>query len=267
MSVILVDEPIVGLRRILINRPKKRNAIDFQVRQEMTEALLAARSDCRVRAVVLGGVGGVFSAGGDLDSMGDLDETQARDRMQHIHHLCRVLAHMPIPVVSAVEGFCAGAAVGMSLLSDFIVVDKNSKILFPFMGLGLVPDWGAMLTLPRRVGAARARQLMTSGKVSDGSYCYEIGLADELAENQQVMKVAIAHAEEFSKLPQDVFARFKQRLNHPSLTLDEELQREEDDQAVLLLGAEFKLGYSAVMNKSKAPDFTSLSREVKPHHE
>ncbi|MBL4826926.1 MAG: enoyl-CoA hydratase/isomerase family protein, partial [Spongiibacteraceae bacterium] len=147
MRVIKVDQPAQGICRILINRPSKRNAIDFDVREQMYHALLAAKADTSVRALVLGGVDAVFSAGGDLDSMGGLDEAGARARLQHIHRLCKVLGHFPVPVVSAVEGFCAGAAVGMALLGDYIVTGKASKIIFPFMGLGLVPDWGAMLTL------------------------------------------------------------------------------------------------------------------------
>lgn len=67
-----------AILRVLINRPQKRNAIDFDVREQMTQALLAARADSSVRAVVLGGVEGVFSAGGDLDSMEGLDEDGAR---------------------------------------------------------------------------------------------------------------------------------------------------------------------------------------------
>lgn len=229
MSVVIVDTPTPGICRLLINRPKKRNAIDFDVREEMTQALLAIKSDSSVRALVVGGVEGVFSAGGDLDSMGGLNETEARARMQHIHTLCKIIANFPIPVISAVEGFCAGAAVGMSLLSDYIIVGKSSKIIFPFMGLGLVPDWGAMLTLPKRVGVARARQLMTAGKVSSGEYCFDIGLADEYVGEESVMARAIERATTMAELPQQAFARFKSRLNFPSSTLETELQREEDD--------------------------------------
>lgn len=261
MPVVLADKPAPGVARLLINRPKKRNAIDFDVREEMYQALLEIKADKTIRALVIGGVEGVFSAGGDLDSMGGLDEDGARDRMQHIHRLCRELAYFPIPVVSAVEGFCAGAAVGMSLLSDYIVVGQGTKVIFPFMGLGLVPDWGAMLTLPRRVGVARARQLMTAGKISSGEYCYEIGLADENVGEGDVMAAAIERASKMAELPQAAFARFKGRLNHPSVSLEEELQREEDDQAVLLLGPEFEAGYAAALKKEKT-DFTQISREI-----
>ena len=259
MSVVIADKPAPGLQRLLINRPAKRNAIDYDVREQLTQALLEANADSSVRAVVLGGVDGVFSAGGDLDSMEGLDETGARERMQHIHRLCRTLARLPVPVVSAVEGFCAGAAVGMALLGDAIVVGKSTKIIFPFMKLGLVPDWGTMLTLPRRVGVTSARRLMTEGKITTGDEAKNLGLADVYVDDD-VMMAAIEHATFLSSLPQEAFARFKGRLNFPSSDLDEELGREEDDQAALLLGPEFVEGFAATRAKRK-PDFVSIKRD------
>lgn len=257
--VVVVDSPAEGICRILINRPAKRNAIDYDVRQQMYDALLAARADTRVRALVLGGVAGVFSAGGDLDTMGGLDEAGARARMQHIHRLCRLLGHFPVPVVSAVEGFCAGAAVGMALLGDYIVVGQDSRVIFPFMGLGLVPDWGAMLTLPRRVGVARARQLMTGGNITRGEEAYRMGLADEYVGDGDIMAAAIRQAGTMARLPQAAFARFKERLNFPAASLEDELQREADDQAVLLTGPEFGEGYDAAISK-RTPDFVPIPR-------
>lgn len=261
MSVVLTDRPAPSVARLLINRPHKRNAIDHDVREQLFQSLLEIKADTTIRALVIGGVEGVFSAGGDLDSMGGLTEAQARERMQHIHRLCREFANFPLPVVAAVEGFCAGAAVGMSLLSDYIIVGKQSKIIFPFMGLGLVPDWGAVFTLPRRVGLPRARQLMTAGKVSGGEYCYEIGLADEYVGEDDIMAASIERARLMAELPASAFKRLKHRLNTPSLTLNEELLREEDDQAVLLLGPEFNSGYAAALQK-KATDFTQIKRET-----
>ena len=129
------------------------------------------------------------------------------------------------------------------------------------MGLGLVPDWGAVFTLPRRVGLPRARQLMTAGKVSGGEYCYEIGLADEYVGEDDIMAASIERARLMAELPASAFKRLKHRLNTPSLTLNEELLREEDDQAVLLLGPEFNSGYAAALQK-KATDFTQIKRET-----
>src|SRR5690606_4171599 len=126
-------------------------------------------------------------------------------------------------------------------------------IIFPFMGLGLVPDWGAMLTLPRRVGVAQARRLMTEGRVTSGEEAFAIGLADIDVGEGDIMATAIAKAEVMAQLPGTAFAHLKQRLSRPSQNLREELKREEDVQSELLQQAEFDEGYRAVSEKRK-PD-------------
>lgn len=255
-NVLLMDHPAAGVLRLRINRPDKRNAIDHAVRQALIDALLATRSDASVRAIVFGGVDRVFSAGGDVPSMVGLTEAQARERMRHIHELCQLVAGLPMPVVAAAEGFCAGAVVGLALLGDHIVVGKATKILFPFFKLGLAPDWGMLRTLPARVGLRNARRLLLTSEPIAGEDAYALGLADDYVGDADVMAAAITRAQTLAALPQDAFTRMKRRLNDPAPSLDAELQREEDDQAVLLLGEDFREGYAAFSEK-RATDFVT----------
>lgn len=251
---LLLDRPADHVLRLRINRPDKRNAIDHAVREALTEALLGARDDAHTRAIVIGGVDGNFSAGGDIASMHELSEADARGRMQHIHRLCRVLRDTPQPVVAAVEGHCAGAGIGLALLGDAVIAGRTSKFLFPFFRLGLVPDWGLLRTLPARVGIAAARRMLLSGRVIPGDEAARSGLADELVGEADVMDAALERARMLAALPQAAFAAMKQRLLHASAGFDEELQREEDDQARLLLGVDFREGFAAFGEK-RAPDF------------
>lgn len=259
LEVVRIDHPAPQIARLLINRPDKRNAIDWAVRQQLGEALSqieaqAARGE--VRALVLGGVAGTFSAGGDLPSMVGLDEAGARERMRHIAALCRRMAALQLPVVSAIEGFGAGAAVGLALLGDRIVVGEGTRILFPFLRLGLVPDWGQLSTLPARVGLPVARRLLASDQPVSGLQALQIGLADALVADADVMTEALRQAAALAALPGEAFARMKARLNVPSASLDAELAREEDDQTVCLRTAEFREGYAAFAER-RAPDFVN----------
>lgn len=256
-AVVLVDRPAPHVARLRINRPDKRNAIDHAVRQQLTEALGLLLGDAGVRAIVFGGAQGVFSAGGDVPSMIGLTEAQARERMQHIHVLCRLIAGAGVPVVSAIEGIGAGAAVGLALMGDRIVVGEGTKILFPFLKLGLAPDWGQLLTLPRRVGLPVARRIFCDGAPVSGAEAHRVGLADTLVADAHVMTTAVAQAGELALLPREAFQRMKARLNHPSASLAEELAREESDQAVCLLGDDFVEGHDAYMKKRVA-DFVDL---------
>lgn len=254
--VVLVDRPAPHVARLLINRPDKRNAIDHDVRQQLTEALGMLLEDASVRAIVFGGTQGVFSAGGDVPSMVGLSEAQARERMQHIHVLCRLTAGAGVPVVSAIEGIGAGAAVGLALMGDRIVVGEGTVVLFPFLKLGLAPDWGQLLTLPRRVGLSVARRIFCEGVPVSGAEARRIGLADTLVSDAQVMATAVAQADELASLPREAFARMKARLNHPSTSLVEEMTREENDQVICLLGDDFVEGHDAYVNK-RAADFVA----------
>ncbi|MCY1262347.1 2,3-dehydroadipyl-CoA hydratase [compost metagenome] len=248
-----IDYPAAGVWRLLIDRPDKRNAIDHDVRQALIEALDAAAADRDCAALVLGGVGGMFSAGGDIASMDGLDELGARTRMRHIHTLCLRLQELPIPVVAAAQGYCAGAGAGMALLADLIVAGPDSKFLFPFLRLGLAPDWGLLRTLPARVGQAQARRLLLRGQPISGEEAIRLGLADELV-GDDVMDAALRLATRLAELPREAFWRMKRRLSSPAPDFAEELQREEDDQAVLLLGADFREGFAA-FSERREPRF------------
>jgi 2-(1,2-epoxy-1,2-dihydrophenyl)acetyl-CoA isomerase len=252
---VLIDEPAPRVVRLRIHRPEKRNAIDFDVREQLWAALATvAESPGRCRAIVIGGSGEHFSAGGDLPSMRGLAEVDARARMRHIARLCRQLHEIELPVVTAMQGFSAGACVGLALLGDHIVVGPATRILFPFLRLGLVPDWGLLYTLPRRIGVPAARRLLTSRDPVLGRQAVEIDLADELAEDADVMSAAVQRAAHMGTLPGAATARLKRRLARVPATLEEALEREESDQSELLLGADFREGYAAFMAK-REPDF------------
>lgn len=262
-QVVLLDRPASSVARLRINRPAKRNAIDHAVRQGFIDALDSLRGDPSLRALVLGGVDGVFSAGGDLPTMANLDKAQAEERMRHVHSVCRALAASGLSIVSALEGVVAGAAVGMALLGDHIVVGRRTQILFPFLRLGLAPDWGQLFTLRLRVSKVTAWRVVTSPAPVTGEEAFTIGLADQLVADDDIMKAAIVEASRLSRLPIEALRRTRERLANPSRSLEDELAREAHDQAVCLTGPEFDEGYAAFMAK-RTPDFLGLAPKERP---
>jgi 2-(1,2-epoxy-1,2-dihydrophenyl)acetyl-CoA isomerase len=173
--------------------------------------------------------------------MVNLAAADARARMRHIAALCRLVYGCRLPIVTAMEGVSAGACVGLALLGNHIK-------------LGLIPDWGLLHTLPRRLGLPAARRLLVSGDTVSGVDAARLALADEVVADEAVMVNTVRRAAEFAALPCAAYARMKQRLAYPATSLDEDLQREEDDQAALLLGADFREGYAAFQEK-RAADF------------
>ncbi|WP_375394384.1 enoyl-CoA hydratase/isomerase family protein [uncultured Sphingomonas sp.] len=253
-AVVIADRPAPGVLRLRINRPEKRNAVDFAVRDAMIEVLEAASGNTDTRALLIGGVGGHLSAGGDVPSMGGLDAAAARARLDHIHRLCRLVVTAPWPIVTAAEGAAAGAVVGLALLGDWVVAGPGTRFLLPFFRLGLIPDWGLMHTLPQRIGLAAARRLVLGGGELRGEEAARIGLADTLVPDDEVADAALARAVELARLPRGAVAAAKMRWREPAPTLDEALRREADDQVALLTGDDFRAGHAAFKAK-RAPVF------------
>ncbi|MGE0596195.1 MAG: enoyl-CoA hydratase/isomerase family protein [Hyphomonadaceae bacterium] len=260
---VLVDRPAQHVVRLRLNRPDKRNAIDQAMREALLEAAQEITCDESARAIVFGGADGVFSAGGDLPSMANLTKQQAQARLDHIHNVCRAFAGSSAPIVSAMEGVAAGASVGLALLGDHIVVGPSTRILFPFIKLGLTPDWGLMRSLPQRIGLSRARTIFLTGASVDGAKAFEIGLADELVPDDAVMSAALERAAAFAALPRLAVARVKAKLRaFGSLDLETDLEIEAADQVACLTHPEFAEGLAAQLER-RPPDFLSMPKSVR----
>ncbi|GAD59398.1 phenylacetate degradation enoyl-CoA hydratase PaaB [Brevundimonas abyssalis TAR-001] len=153
------------------------------------------------------------------------------------------------------EGVAAGASVGLALLGDHVVVGPSTRILFPFIKLGLVPDWGLLRSLPQRIGVGRARHLVFAGAAIDGAEAVNIGLADELVDDDAVMTVALERAEAFASLPREATARIKARFRaFGRLDFAQDLDAERVDQVACLTHGEFAEGLSAQLGR-RAPRF------------
>lgn len=249
MTVIMTDNPGQGIVRLLINRPEARNAINAETREALLAALTDAQADDAIRAVIIGGAGGVFSAGGDLPSLAGLDEAQARSRLNHGHQLVSLLWQFPKPVVAAVERFAVGAAAGLVLLSDVIVMGRDAFFGFPFLKLGLIPDWGLLETVQRRAGWAAASRLFVTAATVKADQAAALNLADYITDDDQVMATAVEQATALSRLPLAAFARLKERLRLENAPVGLNLTWEAEAQAACIASAEFAEGYAAFREK------------------
>jgi 2-(1,2-epoxy-1,2-dihydrophenyl)acetyl-CoA isomerase len=254
MPAVTVETPAPGIARIAVNRPDKRNAIDPAARRALIDALAASMADDAVHAVVLGSTGGHFCAGGDIDSMADLDVASGRARMKDNHRLVRLLAEAEKPVVAAVEGFAMGAGAGLALLADTIVLAETGSIGFPFFRVGLTPDYGILYTLPRRVGPARARQILLYARTLKGAAAHQAGLADELVPDGGTAARALELAGELAAMPPHAFGLNKRHLAMTPASLETTLEMEAMAQALAFNGPEFDEGRTAFRAKRK-PDF------------
>jgi len=258
-ALVRVDRPDPVVCRIAIDVPARRNAINPAVVSELQTAFRNALDDNVVRAIVLTGTGGHFCSGGDLKSMDGITEDGARIRMQRNHAFAAMVQGSAKPVVSAVEGTAMGGGAGLALLPDFVVAGKGAKIGFPFLRVGLVPDYGLLHTLPRRVGWARARRMILNCEVIGGEQAYSLGLVDELAEDGEVQGAALAAAVRLSRLPPVALQRVKEGFDAYPGSFSEDMARELTSQVACFIGDELKEGVAAFSEK-REPDFGRIAR-------
>jgi 2-(1,2-epoxy-1,2-dihydrophenyl)acetyl-CoA isomerase len=251
MSVVKVDRLPDRIARVAIDRPDKRNALNAEVRTGLIDALTDVLYDDDVHAVLLGSQGGYFCAGGDIDSMAGLDAAAARARMKQNARIVRLLADSEKPVVAAVEGYAVGAGAGLALLADTIVLGEGAVIGFPFFNVGLIPDYGILHTLPRRVGDAKARQILLYACMIKGEDAVDIGLADELAADGAAEETALENARKLAAMPPYAFALARRHLAVAPVSLDAALEMEALGQAGSFLTADFAEGREAFQQKRK----------------
>src|SRR2546425_7532217 len=199
-----------GVATLTLNRPQALNALG----PDLSAALVAALRDCpaddRTRAIVLTGAGRAFSAGGDIGWFGELlpsgtAHTQAEIAryMEELGNpLTQAIAECPVPVVAAVNGPCAGGAVGIALAADVVLAARSAYFLVPQVSqLGIVPDLGARWVLSRLLGRGRALGLALLGERIDAAQAEHWGLIWRCVADADLPEQAQALAQRLGSAP------------------------------------------------------------------
>ncbi|MEM1232669.1 MAG: enoyl-CoA hydratase-related protein [Pseudomonadota bacterium] len=144
-----------GLALITLDRPEVMNALNAQMRAEITHAVKAAGRSARV--IVLTGAGRAFCSGQDLGTGGnaanlDLERTLRDEYVPMIY----AISNAPVPTIAAVNGAAAGAGANLALAADVVIAAESAYFLQAFTRIGLIPDAGGTWLLPRQMGLAKA---------------------------------------------------------------------------------------------------------------
>ena len=166
------------LRIVSINRPEKANSLTREMLVALEEAVVAASEDKALNALVLTGVGKVFSAGMDLEAA---KAGLARDGVWE--RLSGAIAASPILTIAALNGTVAGGALGMVLACDLRVAVPSAKIFYPVMRLGFLPQPSDPGRLSALVGPSRAKMILMAGQKIETPEASAIGLIDTVADD------------------------------------------------------------------------------------
>ncbi|EHM01804.1 enoyl-CoA hydratase/isomerase family protein [Acetobacteraceae bacterium AT-5844] len=203
-SILLRMEGPVAV--LTLNRPAARNAIDDAMRGDLMAALdHVARTDA-IKALVITGAGKGFCSGGDVKSMqarlsvppGEVALNGWR-RQQRTHHAISMLHALPKPTIAAVNGPATGLGCDVALCCDFIIASEAARFAMSYILRGLIPDGGGMYFLPRRVGLARAKELIFTGRTVEPEEALRLGMIDRVTDGETLVADACAWAAELGK--------------------------------------------------------------------
>jgi 2-(1,2-epoxy-1,2-dihydrophenyl)acetyl-CoA isomerase len=222
------DEKNPQVAVLTLNRPRARNAIDDQMRADLRTALDHVAGDLSIRGLVLTGAGTAFCGGGDIKGMQERAEQGVRAgelgyrRQREFHETLGRLYCLDRPTVAAVNGPALGLGLDLALNCDFVFFADTATVASSFVRRGLVPDGGGTYLLPRRVGPARAKDLVFSGRSVGADEALRIGLADQVLPAADLLDGAANYLADFAVHPQLAQGLAKDMLNRSlELSLDE----------------------------------------------
>jgi 2-(1,2-epoxy-1,2-dihydrophenyl)acetyl-CoA isomerase len=251
-AVIVEHHDDVALVRL--NRPRTRNALDPDIKAGLETSIPALMKDSAVRCLVITGTEDAFCAGGDISNMDERHAPAIRARMHRTYAWAKCILTGEKPVVAAVNGAAAGAGFSLALLCDIAIVSDKAFFRAAFPGLGAAPDLGLALTLPRSIGAARAKDILLTNRRIEATEAVALGIAKRMVPAAALLDDALQLAKELAAGPATSFGLTKMLLNNAYGPIDDFFSTEAMAQAVAFGSREFAEGVSAFLGKRK-PDF------------
>lgn len=223
-----------GVATITINRPVRLNAFRNETADELRNALATLEADAQVRAVIVTGAGRAFGAGYDLSQINP-SEVPALDHVLEVHFnpLIAAMRESRLPIVTAVNGPCAGAAIGVALAGDVILAARSAYFYEPFVKIALVPDAGNTLFVSRMVGRARALPMMLLGDRVSAEKALSWGLIWDVVDDDRMMDAAQSIAARLAASDPDAVAATKRLVTAATdFAMTDQLALERDLQGV-----------------------------------
>ena len=241
-----------GVARVVLNRPEVMNALNRQMRAEITHALTNLPEN--VRAVVLTGTGRAFCSGQDLtDATAGMDVAQVlRDEYEP---MLAAIRNAPVPVIAAVNGAAAGAGANLALVADVVIAAESASFVQAFTRIGLIPDAGGTHVVPRAVGMARAMGMMLFADRISARQAADWGMIWQAVPDADFDQVVTDRATTLAQGPTRAFMAIREALRaSDGNDMAAQLQVEARLQGRMGATRDFAEGVAAFLQK-RAPQF------------
>ncbi|MFN2289047.1 MAG: enoyl-CoA hydratase family protein [Chromatocurvus sp.] len=244
-----------GVATITLNRPERKNPLTFDSYAELRDLFRALVYADDIHVVIVRGAGGNFCSGGDVhEIIGPLTEMSMSELLAFTRmtgDLVKAMRACPQPVISAVEGICAGAGAIIAMSSDLRYAAADAKVAFLFNRVGLAGcDMGACAILPRIIGQGRASELLYSGRSLKADEGERWGFFNSVSEDPCAaamdMALSICNGPTFAN------GITKNQLQQEwNLSVDQAIESEAQAQALCMQTEDFRRAYNAFVNKQK----------------
>jgi enoyl-CoA hydratase/carnithine racemase len=246
-----------GVATVTLNRPERKNPLTFESYRELADFFAACGKDDGAKAVVVTGAGGNFSSGGDVfEIIGPLVEMDTKGLTRFTRmtgELVKAMRACPQPIVTAVDGICAGAGAIVAMASDIRLGTPRAKVAFLFNKVGLAGcDMGACAILPRIVGQGRASELLYTGRFLSGEEAAAWGFFNRLCAPDAVLAEAQAVARDIAAGPSFANTMTKRMLAMEwAMSVEEAIEAEAIAQALCMTTEDFARAFRAFAAKEK----------------
>jgi len=246
-----------GIVRLQFNRPAQLNALDRATAQTFAQACRDIASDQTVRALIIGGTGRAFTAGGDVAELRADPAGAAIGLIGPMHEAVVLLAEMRAPVIASLHGVVAGAGLSLALACDFAIAAEGTRFTLAYVNIGASCDLSGSWTLPRLVGLRKALEIALIGEPFDAAEALRLGLVNRVVPAVELEAQTLALAQRLANGPAQSIAQMK-RLMRISFEHDLRGQLDAERSAFLACaaGADFAEGVDAFVGK-RAPRFGS----------
>ncbi|HEV7658736.1 MAG TPA: enoyl-CoA hydratase-related protein [Allosphingosinicella sp.] len=246
-----IEQTPAGVATVTLNRPDSLNALSGGLIEEVRGAL-ASLAGSGARCLLLTGAGRGFSSGADLVAGGGLPDDVGAALESHLNPLIEDIFALPIPVVAAVRGPCAGAGCSLALAADIVIASDTAYFLQAFINIGLVPDAGATWLLPRLAGRARAMEMMMLGERIPAGQAAEWGLISRVVADDALDAEAAALATRLAQGPTVAYGLLRRLARDAEQTpLTDALAAERHAQTDAGRTADFRTAVMAFIQKQK----------------
>lgn len=172
---------------LTISRPEVLNALDAEVLKEISEVINTVEKDETVKALIVTGEGRSFVAGADIGAQSELDLEGGRNWGRNGSAIFRRLELLSVPTIAAVNGFALGGGCELALACDMIIASEKAKFGQPEVSLGITPGFSGTQRLPRKVGKAKAMEMILTGDMIKAEEALRIGLVNKVVAPDRLM--------------------------------------------------------------------------------